>query len=1619
MTQTLNGDAGNNTLTGTDPGNAGNPDGIDIINGLDGNDTLSGLGGNDTISGGLGADILDGGAGFDTLSFAAATAGVWVNINGAAFGGEAVGDTMTGFEAIIGSNFNDIFGGDAGNNTINGGAGTDIISISGGTDFLDGGAGGDFLDCRTSGSAVIINMATGIGGGGAAGTTFANFESVIATNFNDVLTAAAGGSTLGGLSGNDTLNGGDGNDVLLGDDFLNVIGTSGNDTLSGGAGNDYLQGGALGDILNGGADSDTAAYEYSGAGVIVNVDTGVASGGDAQGDTLTGVENLIGSAFDDFFGVSAAANFFDGRAGVDAVTYGGSTAGVLANLQGVGHFGWAEGDTFANMENLIGSNFADTLYGNAGNNILDGGEGNDLLEGLVGADTLQGGNGSDTASYTFSAAGVTADLKAGFFAGGDAQGDVLQSIENLTGSGFADTLRGDDGANVIDGGGGNDQIASYGGADAINGGAGVDTIYYDVVAVTVNLATGQGFGGDAQGDTYQNVENVVGTALNDILIGNAGANGLSGGAGDDTLTGLGGADFLQGGAGIDTVSYATSSNGVAANLTSGQGTFTDAQGDTYYGIENLVGAALADSLTGDAGNNALSGGAGDDKFGGFGGADAFDGGAGIDIVYYDAAAGAVQVNLATGTGTGSDAQGDTFTGIENVYGTNFNDLLIGDAGANALSGADGDDTIRSGAGNDVVSGGTGNDLINAYSGADAIDGGAGIDTVYYDSSTVGVAANLANGTGAGGDAQGDTLTGVENLVGSGLNDTLTGNGGANSLAGGDGDDLLRGGAGADALSGGNGVDSAEYTGSAAVSVNLLTGTGTGGDAQGDTLSGIENLFGTLFADTFTGDAGANILAGGDGDDVLLGGGGGDQLRGGNDVDTASYAGSAAAVQVDLSAGTGTGGDAQGDTLTNIENLIGSSFNDTLTGNAGANALNGGAGNDQFNGHAGADSFVGGAGIDTVFFNTSTAGINANLTTGVGLGGDSAGDTYSGIENLVGSAFADAMNGDAGVNTLDGGAGDDVLAGRGGADILQGGAGIDSATYGSSAVGVTINLATGTGTGSDAQGDTLFAIENVTGSAFNDTLIGDAGVNDLRGDVGDDVIRGGAGADRIGGGAGVDTADYSTSSAGVTIDLAAGTGTGGDAQGDTLFSIETVTGSGFADTLYGSADANALSGGAGNDVLYGRGGADVLDGGNGTDGAGYFESGGAVTVDLAAGTGSGGDAQGDVLSNIENLGGSIFADTLTGSAGANAINGGGGNDTIAGAAGSDTLYGGNGNDQINGGADGDALIGEAGTDTLNGGDGNDVLNGGADADVINGGAGIDIADYNGSGVGVTVNLATNINTGGYAQGDTLTNVENVQGSAFGDNLTGDGAANTLRGMVGNDVLNGGAGWDTLEGGSGDDQLVGGAGGDLLRGGAGADHLTGGADNDIASYWDSTVGVTINLQTGVNTGGTAQGDTIDSDIEIINGSNHNDVMTGNVLANELVGFDGADTLSGGGGGDTLRGGAGADVLNGGSGVDYFSYTALSDSTVSAADTIQDFQAGDLIWVRTIDADGSSANGDTAFTFIGAGAFSGTAGELRVVTAGSIQVVSADVNGDTVADFSINVTSDHALTASDFLL
>ena len=541
-----------------------------------------------------------------------------------------------------------------------------------------------------------------------------------------------------------------------------------------------------------------------------------------------------------------------------------------------------------------------------------------------------------------------------------------------------------------------------------------------------------------------------------------------------------------------------------------------------------------------------------------------------------------------------------------------------------------------------------------------------------------------------------------------------------------------------------------------------------------------------------------------------------------------------------------------------------------------------------------------------------------------------------FEEYRGTAFDDVIiAGAADAVALHGNGGNDILAGGANAELLDGGADIDTASYVNSAVGVTVDLRLSTAqvSAGDANGDTLTGIENLTGSAQADSL---------RGDSGNNVLIGGSGADALVGDGGIDAADYSASAAGVTVDLAAGTGRGGDAEGDTLATIENVAGSALADRLTGDAGANVLYGGAGDDVLRGGAGGDVLDGGDGQDQANYQGSAAAVTVDLLNHTAAGGDAEGDALTGIENLYGSSFDDRLSGDDGRNIIGGEYGNDILVGNGGDDAINGEVGDDRVEGGAGNDRLGGAAGVDTIFGGDGNDSIDAGAD----------------------------------------------------------------------NDTVSGDAGDDRIYGGTGDDTLDGGDGNDTLEGAAGADRLVGGAGSDTAVYISSAVGVSVNLATGTGAGGgsDAEGDTL-TGIENLLGSNQADFLVGDDGANTLWGMDGHDVLQGGGGGDLLKGGGGNDR---------FLYTALSDSAVSGPgkDQITDFATGDVIDLSAIDADGNAGNGDTAFTF-GTGAFTGHAGELRVVTSGAVQVVYVDTTGDKLPDLAINVYSDHALTASDFVL
>jgi Ca2+-binding RTX toxin-like protein len=215
-----------------------------------------------------------------------------------------------------------------------------------------------------------------------------------------------------------------------------------------------------------------------------------------------------------------------------------------------------------------------------------------------------------------------------------------------------------------------------------------------------------------------------------------------------------------------------------------------------------------------------------------------------------------------------------------------------------------------------------------------------------------------------------------------------------------------------------------------VNVSLLTGFaggGSGSHATGDTFTSIEDLAGSRFGDRLNGDNNANIIEGRAGADTI-------DCNGG--ADAASYASSAEGVIVSLGTGFTSGGDAQGDVLSNIEDLIGSAFDDLLSGGTGVNTLVGGDGDDILRGRLGGDELDGGAGSDTADYADAPGAVNVSLQTGFTAGAHAAGDVFIDIENLTGSnGFGDRLVGDGNDNILNGLGGNDELRGNGGVDTF--------------------------------------------------------------------------------------------------------------------------------------------------------------------------------------------------------------------------------------------------------------------------------------------------------------------------------------------------------------------------------------------------------------------------------------------------------------------------------------------------------------------------------------------------------------------------------------------------------
>ena len=572
------------------------------------------------------------------------------------------------------------------------------------------------------------------------------------------------------------------------------------------------------------------------------------------------------------------------------------------------------------------------------------------------------------------------------------------------------------------------------------------------------------------------------------------------------------------------------------------------------------------------------------------------------------------------------------------------------------------------------------------------------------------------------------------------------------------------------------------------------------------------------------------------------------------------------------------------------------------------------------------------------------------------------------------------------------------------------------SFGSNAFWGELSAGTWTVTISDAAGGNVGTVKSLNLAAYGDALTADdlyVFTNEYA-SFGIDPVRSTL-TDSDGG---IDTLNVAAVTSGSTIDLRSGATSTIAGKALTIAAgtvIENAYGGDGADLIIGNSSANKLYGARGNDTLEGGAGNDTLDGGDGNDIARFSgnqsrytitaENGGyRITDSLSGGDGS------DFLANVENV---QFADGYVSLSGETTpppppppppppedINGTAGDDILDGSSGDERLYGKGGNDR---------LTGKAGADRLDGG------------------TGIDVADFSTSSAGVAVNLATGVGNGGDAAGDALFSVENLDGSGYADTLTGDAFANRLAGGAGNDVLDGGSGTDILLGGAGDDFLYVDSSGDIVTENAGE-----GVDTVVASLsWTLVANVenlTLAGSSAINGTGNALANTMvgNGGANTLDGASGDDFVQGLGGNDSLVGQAGNDRLEGGDGTDLLIGGAGRDTLVGGTGGDRFDLDLAGDSAVGSGDQILDFVTGlDKIDLSTLDAKIGTKKND-AFQFVGTGAFTGAAGQLRYETvdvagtAGDYTKILGDLNGDKIADFEIILVGNTSpLHSADFIL
>ncbi|PZR31559.1 hypothetical protein [Caulobacter segnis] len=860
------------------------------------------------------------------------------------------------------------------------------------------------------------------------------------------------------------------------------------------------------------------------------------------------------------------------------------------------------------------------------------------------------------------------------------------------------------------------------------------------------------------GDAAANV--LFGFAGDDVIDGGAGNDRLYGDAGNDTLIGGAGDDTLDGGDGVDTVDYSGATTGVTVSASPSWSSAQGAGYDQLYSIENIKGSAFNDTLTGAAGANVLDGGAGRDLLSGgaggdtlLGGAgddtligglgdDILDGGAGSDTASYADVQLGVRVDLSKDSVIQNTLGGgaDTLIGVENLTGSNYDDVLLGSSEANLLEGGKGDDIL---------------------------DGGAGADTAVYSDASINytwgrnsdgtwtVTDKRYYGTGV------DTLLNIETLKFSDKTvtlsasyttttvDALTSRGAARVAAGGFFQDVV-------ISSDGKSFFAADGDGYV-VGYSIPTGGITGRWKVGTLLAGMDvstdgrylfvaEQLPSNYNDSVQGVATVHRLdlTTGQVTDFTLAIKGSD--RGFYDVAVAQNGAvylsqsSNSANQTNLwTLDPATGKFAPTNstyypesTLTVSEDrtkiMIGQQslyggkvwLYDTV-----AKTLDQASSTNYYNSGVQAVSAAAKLMVQVTYGQTIIYDLTGNKVADLtaihpefqsrlgGAGFSSDGKSLFVYENPANRVLELSVGdwsikraialGYTDYNTAGGLYGDRLSVSSDGRYL----------TVATSLAVTTIDLQADWRSGSDAA-DTLNgdAGPNILyGFGGNDVIDGGAGDDKLYGGDGDDRLIGGAGNDLLDGGAGSDTADYSGATASLSINLY-NYGYSQDTRGagvDTLVGIENVIGSAFndqiygdtnanridggdgADTLYGNEGSDTLIGGAGDDMLYGQSGDDSYDGGAGFDTVFYDSATLGVTVDLSK-TGLQNTRGGGVetLVNIEGLKGSSYADTLTGDAGANTLDGGAGADTLSGGGGDDLLIGGAGDDTLDGGDGADTV-----------------------------------------------------------------------------------------------------------------------------------------------------------------------------------------------------------------------------------------------------------------------------------------------------------------------------------------